>query len=137
MAKQDLTQLAIPSLLKLAQTEPSLMVDIIAEIERRNSLPRTAEVEVDWNSAGQIFIREGTATTLSSKGSTYRGSANVVASVMALIVADSPSGETLRKRIRDLLAQPKDVIQKRVTEKQVKKLTRLAAQTPAETSSAS
>ena len=137
MAKQDLTQLAIPSLLKLAQTEPSLMVDIIAEIERRNSQPRTAEIEVDWNSAGQIFIREGTATTLSSKGSTYRGSANVVASVMALIVADSPAGETLRKRIRDLLAQPKDVIQKRVTEKQVKKLTRLAAQTPAETSSAS
>ena len=136
MAKHDLSTMTIPALLKLAQSDPSTMVDVIAEIERRNNAPRNAEIEVDWNSAGQVFIREGIATTLSSKGTTYRGSANIVASVMGLIVADSPAGDTLRKRIRDLLSQPKDVIQKRVQEKQLKKLARVA-QAPAETPSAS
>lgn len=121
--KHDLTKLTVPQLLNLIKTDPSLMADVTTEIERRNATPTTGDgtVTVDWNSAGQVFVMESTPTTLSSKGTLYRGQANIAATIAALIVADSPAGESVRKSIRELLAQPKDVIAKRVSDKQVKK----------------
>ena len=126
MAKHNLVEMTIPQLLNLIKSEPSMTVDVATEIERRNATPTTGDgtVTVDWNSAGQVFIMESTPTTLSSKGTLYLGQANIAATIAALIVADTPAGESVRRSIRELLAQPKDVIKQRVAEKQVKKTER-------------
>lgn len=123
MAKHNLVEMTIAQLLQLVKTDPTLIGDITTEIDRRGNQPAasTGEVTVDWNSAGQVFVMESTPTTLSSKGTLYRGQANIAATIASLIVADSPAGESVRKSIRELLAQPKDVIAKRVADKQVKK----------------
>lgn len=126
MAKQDLTQLTVAQLLKLASTEPALTAEIVEEIEGRKG---KATFTIDWNSAGQVFLQEPTATTLSSKGTLYRGQANIAPSILALIVSDDAGGADVRKRIREHLAQPKDVIAARVAEKKLKKLAREEVET--------
>lgn len=128
MAKTDLTTLTVSQLMALAMSDRTQMQSVTEEIERRNNAPKPAEIEVDYNSAGQIFVREGTATTVSSKGTLYRGSANVVTSIMRLICADDDTGKNLRKRVNELLTLPKEEIAKRVAAKQDKKLARLASE---------
>lgn len=123
MAKHNLAEMTSAQLLNLVKTDPTAIGDITTEIDRRGNqpAPSTGEVTVDWNSAGQVFVMEATPTTLSSTGGLYRGQANIAVSIASLIIADSPAGESVRKKMRELIAQPKDVIQARVAEKKTKK----------------
>lgn len=128
MAKQDLTGLSVSALLALAGKEPGLIGDITAEIERRNNLPSQQGLTVDFNSSGGVMVMESGKTTLSSKGTLYRGSVNMPVNLAELLAGDSPESIECRKMVMALIRQPKDVIAKRVAEKQSAKLARLAAE---------
>lgn len=133
MTKLDLTTQTTEQLLKLFNTDPARAVEITAEFERRQTIADAkvsagdGDCDVTWNSSGGMFIVEHTATTPKRNGKgLWCGQANIPPTIAKHIIADTPMGERVRQKMRDLLNAPAAVTQAIVAAKAEKKANREA-----------